>query len=197
MPTIYLMIGVPASGKTTWAKEKLKELDNAIYVGSDSIRLELWGNEQDQQHNRETFQEVFNRIVKAAKEKKNIIYDATNISRKEKENILKLLTNDYTKIGVKMSTPIKDCYKRNLKRNRTVPEKVIGKMEVRMTYDMDLFDDYLKKKKKGEKLWYIRFTILKLICILELQIIIIEMLLKNAALKKVFFTGCMKWQRIH
>ena len=111
--------------------------------GSDSIRLELWGNEQDQQHNRETFQEVFNRIAKAAKEKKNIIYDATNISRKEKENILKLLTNDYTKIGVKMSTPIKDCYKRNLKRNRTVPEKVIGKMEVRMTYDMDLFDDYL------------------------------------------------------
>lgn len=143
MPTIYLMIGVPASGKTTWAKEKLKELDNAIYIGSDSIRLELWGNEQDQQHNRETFQEVFNRIAKAAKEKKNIVYDATNISRKEKENILKLLTNDYTKIGVKMSTPIKDCYKRNLKRNRIVPEKVIGKMEVRMTYDMDLFDDYL------------------------------------------------------
>lgn len=143
MPTIYLMIGVPASGKTTWAKEKLKKLDNAIYIGSDSIRLELWRNEQDQQHNRETFQEVFNRIAKAAKEKKNIIYDATNISRKEKENILKLLTNDYTKIGVKMSTPIKDCYKRNLKRNRTVPEKVIGKMEVRMTYDMDLFDDYL------------------------------------------------------
>ena len=143
MPIIYLMIGVPASGKTTWAKEKLKELDNAIYIGSDSIRLELWGNEQDQQHNRETFQEVFNRIAKAAKEKKNIVYDATNISRKEKESILKLLTNDYTKIGVKMSTPIKDCYKRNLKRNRTVPEKVIGKMEVRMTYDMDLFDDYL------------------------------------------------------
>ena len=128
MPTIYLMIGVSASGKTTWAKEKLKELDNAIYIGSDSIRLELWGNEQDQQHNRETFQEVFNRVAKAAKEKKNIIYDATNISRKEKENILKLLTNDYTKIGVKMSTPIKDCYKRNLKRNRTVPEKVIGKI---------------------------------------------------------------------
>ena len=47
MPTIYLIIGVPASGKTTWAKEKLKELDNAVYTGSDSIRLELWGNEQD------------------------------------------------------------------------------------------------------------------------------------------------------
>ena len=81
MPTIYLMIGVPASGKTTWAKEKLKELDNAIYIGSDSIRLELWGNEQDQQHNRETFQEVFNRVAKAAKENDAVLVHVSTDSK--------------------------------------------------------------------------------------------------------------------
>lgn len=84
MPTIYLMIGVPASGKTTWAKEKLKKLDNAIYIGSDSIRLELWGNEQDQQHNRETFQEVFNRIAKAAKEKRTLFMTLQILAGKRK-----------------------------------------------------------------------------------------------------------------
>lgn len=85
MPTIYLMIGVPASGKTTWAKEKLKKLDNAIYIGSDSIRLELWGNEQDQQHNRETFQEVFNRIAKAAKEKRTLFMMLQILAGKRKK----------------------------------------------------------------------------------------------------------------
>lgn len=143
MATIYLMIGIPASGKTTWAKEKEKELDNAVYIGSDGIRLELWGNENDQQHNRETFKEIFKRITEAGKQNKNIIYDATNITRREKENILKLLPPTYYKIGVRMSTPVRDCYRRNLKRERNVPEKVIGRMEQRLTYDMDLFDDFL------------------------------------------------------
>ena len=38
MPTLYIMIGIPGSGKTTYAKKNLHE---AVYIGTDAIRKKL------------------------------------------------------------------------------------------------------------------------------------------------------------
>lgn len=42
MATLYLMVGISGAGKTTWAK---KQLSGAEYIGSDGIRMELFGKE--------------------------------------------------------------------------------------------------------------------------------------------------------
>ena len=39
MQTVYIMVGVPGAGKTTFAK---RYLPHAVYLGTDSIREELY-----------------------------------------------------------------------------------------------------------------------------------------------------------
>src|SRR5690606_5236233 len=41
--TLYILRGLPASGKSTWAKNKAKEEPNTIIVNRDSIRTMLKG----------------------------------------------------------------------------------------------------------------------------------------------------------
>lgn len=60
MSKMYMMIGLPASGKSTIAKEIAKSED-AIIVSSDEIRKEF-GDINDQSKNTKVFEEVEKRI---------------------------------------------------------------------------------------------------------------------------------------
>ena len=39
MPTLYIMVGVPGAGKTTYAKNKLA---HAVYIGADALRFYIF-----------------------------------------------------------------------------------------------------------------------------------------------------------
>lgn len=56
MNKLYMMIGLPGSGKSTIAKELSKSEDTVI-VSSDEIRKEL-GDINDQSQNNKVFEEV-------------------------------------------------------------------------------------------------------------------------------------------
>lgn len=60
MVKFYMMIGLPASGKSTIAKE-ISESEDAVIVSSDEIRRE-WGNINDQSQNAKVFEEVEKRL---------------------------------------------------------------------------------------------------------------------------------------
>ena len=45
-PVIVTFVGVPGSGKTTFAKALAKEL-NAVLLNSDSMRIAMWGSRKD------------------------------------------------------------------------------------------------------------------------------------------------------
>lgn len=60
MNKFYMMIGLPASGKSTIAKEIAKSED-AIIVSSDEIRKEF-GDVNDQSQNAKVFKEVEKRL---------------------------------------------------------------------------------------------------------------------------------------
>ena len=47
MTTLYMMVGLPASGKSTYAKLLAEEVDGII-VSSDAIRKEWYGDENIQ-----------------------------------------------------------------------------------------------------------------------------------------------------
>lgn len=129
MHNLYMMIGFPGSGKSYYAKMLAKSVKCNI-VSSDEIREEMFGDVNDQAHNKEVFEEVHRRVNMHLKNGENCIYDATNISRKRRVGFLNTLNRyrDVKKIAVLMCTDIDICLRQNKSRDRNVPEDVIMRM---------------------------------------------------------------------
>lgn len=122
-----MMVGLPGSGKTSWAEERVKR-NNFIRHSSDDIREEM-GDVNDQTKNTEVFEELHRRVITSLKEGKNTIMDATNLSRKRRISFLKQLKGiDCSRICVVTMLPYEDCIKVDLKRERCVGEEIINKM---------------------------------------------------------------------
>lgn len=137
MSKLYILIGLPASGKTTWSLKKVKESDKTIsWISSDSIRKELYGSEEDQQSPGKVFTLMFQRTLIALKDGHDCIYDATNLNRKRRINLIneiKKSVNDVEFIAVFFAIPYQICMARNLQRARVVPDAVILRMHKEIT----------------------------------------------------------------
>lgn len=135
----HFLIGLPGSGKSTFAR-KLKEIIiDAVIVSTDTIRQQLYGDESIQGDWAEIEQEVLQQIVKAIAARKSVIYDATNVHRDWRTNILAKtqakLTTDAPSIywiAWHLQTPLDLCKQWNQTRareaypkNRQVPEQII------------------------------------------------------------------------
>lgn len=128
MNKLFMMIGIPASGKTSLA-EQIAKSEDAEIVSSDNIRKELYGDENIQGDNNKVFRILQERIINGLKNNKNMIYDATNISYKTRMAFLQRLNKlEVEKIAVMVATPYEDCLIRNAQRERKVPEEVIKRM---------------------------------------------------------------------
>ena len=128
MSKFYMMVGIAGSGKSYIANEI-----GCKIVSSDAIRKELYGSEEDQSHNDRVFNEVHKRIKNAIKNGEDVIYDATNLSRKRRKNFLKELPADVEKIAVVAATELDVILEQNASRMRHVPEEVIMRMFKTMT----------------------------------------------------------------
>ena len=127
-PKLILLVGIPGSGKTHYAKEYVKHHDNVVHLSSDSIRKELWGDEAIQGDNNEVFSLMQSRAVEALNNGQDVIYDCTNITRKERACIISACPK-FVKIEAHIIwAPIEDCIRRDAARERTVGKEVIDKM---------------------------------------------------------------------
>lgn len=123
---LYTMVGLPGSGKSTFT-ESHKE---CVIVSTDAIREELLGSAECQENGRMIFNVAFQRIGKALAEGKDVIFDATNVTRKARKSVFRF---DAEHIAVYMSTDCEECKRRNAKRDRKVPNEVIDRMASRLT----------------------------------------------------------------
>lgn len=122
------MVGLPGSGKSTYAKELAEEI-GAVICSSDTIRKELCGDENSQDNNEEIFKLLHSRIKDNLKKGISVIYDATNINSKRRRAFLSELKNiPCIKKCVIMAVPFDECCKQNNSRNRIVPYEVILRM---------------------------------------------------------------------
>lgn len=128
MNKLFMMIGIPASGKTSLA-EQIANSEGAEIVSSDNIRKELYGDESIQGDSNKVFRILQDRVVKGLNANKNIIYDATNISYKTRMAFLQRIRKlEVEKIAIMVATPYEQCLIRNSQRERQVPEEVIKRM---------------------------------------------------------------------
>ena len=145
MPILILLCGLPASGKSTYAKELQFRIKNSVVFSSDAIRNELYGNENIQGDANEVFNLMNTRVVQALNNGYTVIYDATNITRKSRAVIISMCPK-FVKIECHITwCPIQRCIDRDKERNRTVGEKIIDRMLKR--FQAPFYDEGINKIK--------------------------------------------------
>ena len=127
-PILYYLVGLPASGKTTWAEQNKKD-NSIIHISSDNIREELYGDVNNQDHNNEVFQYMDKKTKELLRQGKDVIYDATNINSKRRNNFLKELNKiDCEKICIYFYSSPFHSICMDMSRDRKVGKDVICKM---------------------------------------------------------------------
>ena len=127
-----LMCGLPGSGKSTIAEHiRVKGIPPVIH-SSDALRKEIYGNAATQGDNKALFAELYRRICADLDAGKNIILDATSLTKSVRGIFLKEVAGhcDHA-VCVFVYTPVDVCKERNASRDRIVPEEVIDKMKAR------------------------------------------------------------------
>ncbi len=90
MGDFIMMIGVPGSGKSTIAR-KLATKENTVIVSSDDIREFYFGGEYSKETNRDVFLYAEMLIHEALRNGQDIIFDATNLSKKYRKNYIDMV----------------------------------------------------------------------------------------------------------
>lgn len=123
---LYVLVGLPGAGKTTWAREYAKDKPNTTVVNLDQIREEWYGDESAQGYSDRVFGEGCRRMKESFSKNEDVIFDSTNLTRRNRELLLDEVDLDEV-----------DCYciifpqtfetliRRNKQRARCVPEGVI------------------------------------------------------------------------
>ena len=133
-PRLIILTGIPGSGKTTYAKEYVNTIPNTIHLSSDAIRKEFYGDESIQGDPAEVFSLMQKRAVEALNEGHDVIYDATNVTRKDRASIINICPK-FAKIEAHIIwAPIGMCIERDAIRDRTVGKAVIDKMLKRFQF---------------------------------------------------------------
>lgn len=149
-PKFYMLCGLPASGKSHYALE-LQEIiseeqnEKAIIISSDKIREGLYGDENIQGNSNDVFNLVHERILSNLDNGVHVIYDATNLKRKYRLEILNKLPKFVKTECHIVWKPISQCIEDDLNRDRNVRKEVIDKM-VR-GFEVPFYDegfDYIK-----------------------------------------------------
>jgi predicted kinase len=126
MPKLYMLVGVPAAGKSTWLE---KNNGNKVMVASSDAYLDRIAAGQGK-----TYNDVFADNIKAANNHAlsvakqafelnlDLIWDQTNLNRKSRAPKLAMVPDHYEKIAVYFPTPDKAEHDRRL---ASRPGKVI------------------------------------------------------------------------
>lgn len=130
--TIYITVGLPGSGKTTYAK-KFIENKEVKYLSSDELRAIFGKGEDDQSVTPLVFSHIKKKVDEYLKNGKNVLVDATSVNRKERSDYIKTAKKYNTKVvALVFEMDRNGLIARNKKRGdeggRSVPDWVIDKM---------------------------------------------------------------------
>lgn len=122
-------MGLPGSGKSTYASDYLKDhIENTVWCSSDNIRKVLYGDEAIQGNPQTVFRHLHNKVAEYLNRGYNVVYDATNVTRKCRKGIISLAKSLNAHIhGTVVWASYKECIARDKARDRQVGVNVINK----------------------------------------------------------------------
>ena len=127
---VYVLVGLPASGKSTWLAER-----GVTALSSDAMRLLLRDNEADQTIHGVVFAELRRLLRRRLELGAMASYiDATNLTRKERRQWIKIADWYGAEcVGVYFDVPLAVCLDRNAARQRVVPVEAMERLAMRLT----------------------------------------------------------------
>lgn len=135
MPIVYIPIGPPASGKSTYGEHLVNEseITKTAIVSPDHYRAVLTDDLNDQGCNHPVFRLVEEIIKQRMKRQLDVYLDATNCNARLLDELLLNLVdwdewNEYEFHFLIFSHPLSTLFQRNKDRSKTVPEDVIVRM---------------------------------------------------------------------
>lgn len=134
MPEVFIVVGIPGSGKSTIAKRFLQYgVVHAIH-SSDAIRNELWGSEDVRPEtirvdNEQVFSLLAERVNSDLVAGRTPLIDATNLHPLDRSVYWNLASeHGVPTYAVVLDVPFAECKVRNLIRDRKVPIEVMERM---------------------------------------------------------------------
>ena len=141
MTKLYVLVGVPGSGKTTWIGQQMFDWTNTVIVSTDN-HVEQYARTVGK-----TYSEVFKdympialdlmtqTAVDAFKENKVVIWDQTSTTAKTRAKKLRMTPSHYTKIAVVFKTPAPEQHAKMLDRpGKNIPDEIVQDMIDRFEY---------------------------------------------------------------
>jgi len=134
---ILVLKGLPASGKTTFAKKLINEEKNWKRINKDDLRAMIDNNIWSKDNEKLILKIRDNIIIDCLVNKYNIIIDDTNFAEKHINRINEIADRLDVEVEEKFfDIPVNECIKRDSERPNPVGKKVI----------MNMYNTYLKKE---------------------------------------------------
>lgn len=127
MPEVHMTCGIAGSGKSCLASLLVNQY-NAVYVSSDDLREQWYGNAAVQGDNSALFTEIRQIIRRALNSGKHVVYDATNLSRRRRIHFIRNDVRGYSVTAHAVCPSLSSCLEQNKRRKRQVREEVIHHM---------------------------------------------------------------------
>lgn len=156
MATLYVMVGIPGSGKSTWAKANLH---NADYISRDVVRMSIVKDNEDLfSHEDEVYDKFIGTLADGLGNGRNMVADATHLSHGARHKLVRALSkagltaDKYDITFVVMDTPLAECIRRDATREGRahVTEPVIKNMNKSLT------TPYVGEFENVKEVWVIR-----------------------------------------
>jgi putative nucleotidyltransferase with HDIG domain len=121
---LYITVGVPGIGKSTWLAANLKDVR---VVSSDSKREELFNDVNWQGDNTLVFAACYSDIENALVKGERVVLDATNIKPSQRGEFLNMARHHHAHTTIiYFDFPLEVAFERNAGRDRRVPRSVIA-----------------------------------------------------------------------
>lgn len=150
MHRLFMLIGLPGVGKSTWVKHHLDSLYDNDYTSSMIPVIASSDDyiEQRALSSEKTYNEVFQENIKFAQryceerayygitQKRNVIWDQTNLSMKTRKKRIEFFPPSYEKIAVFITCSDVNEWERRLgnRPGKTIPKFILDSMAKQLEY---------------------------------------------------------------